>query len=177
KVGRTLRQAHFQSPNPGQSKERIPDDVSLKPVGKAETSPFKAEAVHGVPKGNLIKKVETELKTALAPLIAEELLTVRVSDAWIEVEMKEDISFYPATAKLRQRSFPVLEAVTSIFKDIPNAIQIEGFTDNTPIGTDEFPTNWELSSARAASVVRYFNHRESIHHVWRPLVTENISPW
>lgn len=159
KTGRKLRQAHFQSPNPGQTSERVPDEVTLKPIGKAESSPFKAEAVHGIPKGNLIRKVESELKAALAPLIAEELLTIRTSGLWVEVEMKEDISFHPATAKLRQRALPVLEAVTSIFKDIPNAIQIEGFTDNTPIGTDEFPTNWELSAARAASVVRYFQSK------------------
>lgn len=159
KIGRKLRQARFQSPHPGQSSERLPDEVPLKPIGESEASPFKAEAVHGIPKGNLIRKVKSDLQTALAPLIAEELLTIRTSGLWVEVEMKEDISFYPRTAELRQRAFPVLEAITSIFKDIPNAVQIEGFTDNTPIGTDEFPTNWELSAARAASVVRYFQSK------------------
>ena len=156
KTGKKLRQAHFQSPNPGQTSDRIPDQQTLRPIGESEASPFESQAITGSPRGNMIKKMREDLEAALAPLIAEELLTIRTSDAWIEVEMKEDISFYPRTAELRQRSLPVLEAVTSIFKDIPNAVQIEGFTDNTPIGTDEFPTNWELSTARAASVVRYF---------------------
>lgn len=162
KTGKRLRQAHLQSPNPGQTNDRIPDQQTLRPIGESEASPFEAEAITGTPRGNMIEKMRKDLETALAPLIAEELLTIRTSDAWIEVEMKEDISFYPRTADLRQRSLPVLEAVTTIFKDIPNAVQIEGFTDNTPIGTDEFPTNWELSAARAASVVRYFQS-QGIH--------------
>ena len=156
---RQLRQAQFQSPNPGKPSESDPSTTSMMPVGESEASPFQEDAVSGKPRGNMLKKMESELTAALAPLIAEELLTIRTSDLWVEVEMKEDISFYPRTAELRQRAFPVLEVVANIFKDIPNAVQIEGFTDNTPIGTDEFPTNWELSAARAASVVRYFQSK------------------
>ena len=156
KTGKKLRQAVLQSPNPGPSSERLPDEIPLRPIGQSEASPYPSDSIAGVPRGNIVEKMRKDMEAALAPLIAQELLRIRTGDNWVEVEMTEDISFYPRTARLKESALPVLEAVTNIFKDIHNSIQIEGFTDNQPIGTDEFPTNWELSSARAATVVRYF---------------------
>ncbi|MTI48605.1 MAG: hypothetical protein FH761_12240, partial [Firmicutes bacterium] len=50
----------------------------------------------------------------------------------------------------------ILEKIAVKIQDLENEIRIEGFTDNVPINTERFPSNWELSSARAISVVRYF---------------------
>jgi chemotaxis protein MotB len=50
----------------------------------------------------------------------------------------------------------VLRRIATVLQQYPNHIQVEGFTDNVPINTYLFPSNWELSAARAASVVHVF---------------------
>ena len=52
--------------------------------------------------------------------------------------------------------------VADIIKEVPNDVLVEGHTDNLPINTPEFPSNWELSTARATRVIRYFIENENI---------------
>ena len=53
-------------------------------------------------------------------------------------------------------AIPILEQMAEVLKSFPNSVQVEGFTDNVPIQTLAFPSNWELSASRAASVVHLF---------------------
>ncbi len=65
--------------------------------------------------------------------------------------------FKPASAVLEKEGWPLLDNIISIFKKYPNyRVHIQGHTDDYPISTEMFPTNWELSSARATAVLRYF---------------------
>ena len=51
-------------------------------------------------------------------------------------------------------AFDVVEKIAAVLRNRDNAIRVEGFTDNRPINTSAFPSNWELSAARSAAVVR-----------------------
>ena len=79
---------------------------------------------------------------------------------WVEVEIKTDILFPE-----RQRRDPaakrwqILDGIAEILKPLPSPIRIEGHTDNRPIKTPQFPSNWELSGARASRIVRLFESR------------------
>jgi chemotaxis protein MotB len=67
--------------------------------------------------------------------------------------MKDKMLFPSGSARLSRAAVKVLRDVSRILASMPNQIQVEGNTDNRPIRTEEFPSNWELSAARAASVV------------------------
>jgi len=108
--------------------------------------------------GNL-KRLEAEVAQAMAGLIAKELIKVRSSETWLEIEIKDSVLFASGSARLQTEAIPVLEELANIFGKLSNAIAVEGFTDNLPIETDEFPSNWELSTGRAASVVHLFTAR------------------
>jgi chemotaxis protein MotB len=69
------------------------------------------------------------------------------------VDMKDKLLFPSGSAKLSRAAVKVLRDISRILANLPNQIQVEGNTDNRPIHTDEYPSNWELSAARAASVV------------------------
>lgn len=70
--------------------------------------------------------------------------------------LQDSILFDSAEAQILESGRPFLDEVGHLLKGIPNNVRVEGHTDNRPISTYRYPSNWELSGARAGSVVRYF---------------------
>jgi len=97
-----------------------------------------------------------EIEHAMQNLIKEDLISVRRSTFWLEVEINTSILYSSGNARLAPDAVPVLEELAKILTPFPNAVHVEGFTDDVPINTLTFPSNWELSAARAASVVTLF---------------------
>src|SRR5688572_28076665 len=100
--------------------------------------------------------VADEVEQAMSDLIDRELVTVRRHGKWVEVEIRTDILFPSGVATLSPPAEQVLQQLADTLKPFPNSIRVEGHTDNRPINTAAFPSNWELSAARAASVVHLF---------------------
>lgn len=67
----------------------------------------------------------------------------------------DNILFDSGQADLKPQFKKALDAIGPILRGVPNMIQIEGHTDDRPINTARFPSNWELSTARATAVLRY----------------------
>jgi len=100
-----------------------------------------------------IKDISKQLNTALGDLIANDDVIIKQGEDWLELEMKSNVLFYSGEARLETAAVPIIGKVANILSASANPIQVEGFTDNNPINTPKFPSNWELSAARAASVV------------------------
>lgn len=75
---------------------------------------------------------------------------------WLELSIRSNVLFGSGQANLSTSARNLLQKTAFLLKDGENPIQVEGFTDNVPIETEQFPSNWELSAARAAAVVRWF---------------------
>ncbi|HHJ37889.1 MAG: hypothetical protein AXA67_02030 [Methylothermaceae bacteria B42] len=102
-----------------------------------------------------LQKISEQIEEVLAPYVDDDLVAVTRNEFWVAVEMKSGMLFASGSAKLSKAADPVLSKLAEIVREMPdNPIYIEGHTDNVPIQTREFPSNWELSAARAASVVR-----------------------
>ncbi len=71
------------------------------------------------------------------------------------ISLTGEILYELGRADIREQGREVLAMISDILKDIPNDIMIEGHTDDLPIRTDEFPSNWELSTARAVNVIKF----------------------
>ena len=82
-------------------------------------------------------------------------ITVTRDQQNIIIRLADQLLFPSASATLRDNALPLLEVVGSVVTTLPNEIRVEGHTDNVPVGTERYPTNWELSSARATAVLRY----------------------
>ncbi|WP_032121963.1 flagellar motor protein MotB [Clostridium amazonitimonense] len=74
----------------------------------------------------------------------------------IIIQLRDNILFESAKADIREDSKVILDKINSLINTFPNAIIVEGHTDNLPINTFKFESNWELSTTRAVNVVRYF---------------------
>ncbi len=103
-----------------------------------------------------MKSMAKDILTALEPLITDGQVRVTQSALGISVEINASVLFSPGQAKLAENSSLTLQAVAHVIKGHEHEIHVEGHTDNVPIHTDSFLSNWELSTARASSVIRLF---------------------
>jgi chemotaxis protein MotB len=106
--------------------------------------------------GGALIRLEREVQDAMQALIDAKLVTVRRENMWLEIEINTDILFTSGSGAFSPAAEPVLDKLAEVLKPFPNPIRVEGHTDDRPIRTSAFPSNWELSAARAASVVHQF---------------------
>jgi chemotaxis protein MotB len=100
-----------------------------------------------------LDKVADNVSSAMSDLIKSNLVVVRRKGTTIEVEIRTDILFPSGSATLSPTAVGVIRKLSQTLVSLPNPVRVEGHTDSQPIDTAAFPSNWELSSARAASVV------------------------
>jgi chemotaxis protein MotB len=125
-----------------------------RPAKEAETlPPAQTQAAKS------LQKVADEVERAMEDLVKANMVVVRRKDFFIEVEIRTDILFPSAKAQLSPSAVDVIERLGASLAPFPNPIRVEGHTDNRPIKTTAFFSNWELSAARAGSVVRVLASR------------------
>lgn len=103
-----------------------------------------------------LNRVTDDVSIALQSLIAAGQVHVRRYGSWIAVDISTDILFDSGVAQLSPPAIQALQRLAAALAPWPNAVRVEGHTDDRPIRTATFPSNWELSAARAASVVHLF---------------------
>jgi len=97
------------------------------------------------------------INDAMMPLVQSGQVRLKQLPHGLAVEINASVLFAPAQASLQQaESIAALEAVAKLLALSQQQIRVEGHTDHLPIASATFPSNWELSSARASSVVRLF---------------------
>lgn len=126
--------------------EKAPDDVERK---------IKEQAMRAIRKAASQQRVFDELAISLGSFIDRDLIEVRMDGDRIEVDMKARMLFPPGDARLSRDARDALRQVSNSLLLIPNPVQVEGHTDNVPITNFLYRSNWELSAARAASVVQF----------------------
>ena len=132
--------------------------LPLKPIevepgrGESASQPLAQPGTPGKGQGNL-DAVEEEVSRAMAELVEQGLVSVRRRQATVEVEIRTDILFGSGSATLTRDAEAVIARIGRVLARFRNAVLVEGHTDDRPISTAQFPSNWELSAARAASVV------------------------
>lgn len=105
-----------------------------------------------------LKHISDQLEQRFAKLIEEGKVRVTQTKWGVSIEVNASILFAPADvlSNLTPESEDILRSIAEILKDQSQMIHVEGHTDDQPIQTSQYPSNWELSSSRAGSVVRLF---------------------
>mgnify|MGYP003390179707 CR=1 FL=1 len=150
--------------NPPATFKPIPLDNSLatfKPILLENKTPAEVEKKRELSEGILkerkqLNQVFDQLENALGSFIDDKLVSVKRNDYWIELEMNSELLFLSGEAALSKKAGPALKKIAEVINPLPNAVNVEGHTDNIPIGNLKFTSNWDLSSARATSVVQAF---------------------
>ena len=129
--------------------------VQIQPIPVKATEASQAEVERQQRRENM-KSVAGSLLNVMESLVKGGQVKVTESNRGISIEINASLLFDPAQAVLNQESVQVLTAVARVLASDTHQVQIEGHTDNLPIASPVFPSNWELSSARASSVTRLF---------------------
>jgi len=119
---------------PRRSTPQAAEDVINPPVTEAPQNP------------SMSAEGRTEALRAMADQLALEFD--------VELSLRNSLLFGSGDAEPHYDAFDVVEKIAAVLRNRDNAIRVEGFTDNRPINTGAFPSNWELSAARSAAVVR-----------------------
>ena len=99
----------------------------------------------------LLKKVEGFLEENQL----RDVISANRTDQGVVLILQERILFDSGQAELKPDGLPFLDKISLLLSKIPNYVRVEGHTDNRPISTVQYPSNWELSGARASSVIRH----------------------
>lgn len=109
--------------------------------------------------GVQLDAIQRQVERALGSLILSDQVTVKREGLWIEVNIRSDVLFASGSAGLSEAAREAIEQLATVLRELPNELRVEGHTDNQPIASAQFPSNWELSGARAASVIRLLEGR------------------
>jgi flagellar motor protein MotB len=103
-----------------------------------------------------LRGLADDLSQALGPLLQSGEVRLMDTARGLAVEISSSVLFAPAQANLQPGSIAALQNVAQVLRSVENPIEVQGHTDKLPISTAQFPSNWELASARASAVVRLF---------------------
>ncbi|MDQ7817340.1 MAG: OmpA family protein [Melioribacteraceae bacterium] len=115
---------------------------------------------------NVIPKPSDKLAEDLNSLVEQynygNSIRLEQNERGVTIHILDDVLFPPGKATLNDASRTVLSRLADVIKPLPNDIRIEGHTDNIPISTSQYPSNWHLSVDRALSTGYYLIQEEGI---------------
>lgn len=100
-----------------------------------------------------MRQLTAETEAAMSTLIQQGLVDVTSGNGKLSIAIRSDILFASGQATPASAALPVLQLLGETLRGFAVDIQVEGHTDNVPVTAGQFPSNWELSAARAVSVV------------------------
>ena len=103
-----------------------------------------------------MRNVAQDILEVMAPLIEQGKVRVIETSRGVSIEINDSILFSPGQALLQPALVKAMGAIAEVLAPTDFPITIEGHTDNVPINTLQFPSNWELSAVRATTVLRLF---------------------
>ncbi|MCZ6641256.1 MAG: OmpA family protein, partial [Gammaproteobacteria bacterium] len=95
-----------------------------------------------------------KIEEHLAGFIDDDLVRIRENNDWLEVSLQASLLFTTSSIELSAEAQAVLKATAQYLLEFDNPVTIEGYSDNVQV-SGRYASNWELSSARAASVARF----------------------
>jgi len=109
-----------------------------------------------VNKENQLAQVFEDVKLLRDSLGLDKKVDISFSKKGLVMRISDTVLFDMGSANMSEEAVALMKNIAQIISKISHRIRIEGHTDNLPIHTDRFPSNWELSTARAVNVLRYF---------------------
>ena len=116
--------------------------------------PIRKTDAQGMDTGMSLSGIAGNVAKALERQVMTDQVTIRQHADWVEVEIRNDLLFPSGSAAMAGEGGDIVRKLGASLANLKNPIFVQGHTDNVPISTAQYPSNWELSAARAGAVVR-----------------------
>lgn len=130
--------------------------VVMPPIPAAQKAAVKTSDAVKQKQRDKMRNVAKDILSVMAPLIEQGKVRVLETSRGVTIEINDSILFSPGQALLHPALVKAMRAIAEVLAPTDFPITIEGHTDNVPINTPQFPSNWELSAVRATTVLRLF---------------------
>jgi chemotaxis protein MotB len=173
----TLRQAHDRLDADVRKLRQVERELSQNLSRREEELASRSQEV------DRLRSTYEGLVSDLEAEVAAGQIAIQQLRDGLRLDLREDVLFASGSAQVNARGQGVLGKVAERLKGVPNRVEVSGHTDDVPIRTERFPSNWELASARATGVVRILAQRgvdparlSAVSHAEFSPVASNGSP-
>lgn len=128
----------------------IKPEISIQPSGRQRSGTAKARAEE-----KDFRQIKATVEAYLIKQGAQNKVTLEITRRGLIVSLKEAGFFNSGQANIKPESYELINTIAEVMTQYNNPLRIEGHTDNIPISTAQFPSNWELSTARATNGLKY----------------------
>lgn len=107
--------------------------------------------------------IQSKIRGAMYDDLKSNLISISEDERGVVVHLAEELLFASGSATLKTTSLSSMDLLASVLKTLPNEVRIEGHTDDVPIKTTAYPSNWQLSVARAMNTGDYLLERHGLN--------------
>lgn len=133
----------------------VPIANKMPPVGPKLGAQEKGRGGKGQAAEKDFKEIMSSIEAYLIKHDAQDKVALSITRRGLVVSLKEAGFFSSGSATIKPSGYPLLNTIIEAMTQYSNPLRVEGYTDNVPISTRQFPSNWELSVSRATNVLRY----------------------
>lgn len=128
----------------------ITSEISIQPSGRQRSGAAKARAEE-----KDFRQIKATVEAYLIKQGAQNKVTLEITRRGLIVSLKEAGFFNSGQANIKPESYELINTIAEVMTQYNNPLRVEGHTDNIPISTAQFPSNWELSTSRATNGLKY----------------------
>jgi chemotaxis protein MotB len=128
----------------------IKPEISMSPGSRASRGQFKTRADE-----KDFRQIKSSIEAYLVKQGAESKVSLTITRRGLIVSLKEAGFFDSGQAQIKPNAYELINTISEVMTQYNNPLRLEGHTDNIPISTSQFPSNWELSTARAVNGLKY----------------------
>ncbi|MBW4054363.1 MAG: OmpA family protein [Proteobacteria bacterium] len=125
-------------------------EIKLAPMGRARSGHAKTRAEE-----KDFRQIKSAVEAYLVKQGAQNKVTLEITRRGLIVSLKEAGFFNSGQATIKPEAYDLINTIAEVMSQYNNPLRLEGHTDNMPISTAQFPSNWELSTARATNGLKY----------------------
>lgn len=118
--------------------------------------------VEGADKKEAAEEIKRNIEDSIETFDPELKIKATITKKGVYISLGNDILFNLGSADIRPGGYIVLDRIAAVIQKTSNHVRVEGHTDNVPINTKRFPSNWELSTSRAVNVIKYLAQERKI---------------